>query len=601
MSQKIKSPAPSLEAMRHSCEHVLHQAMDELFPGLKRAMGPATKDGFYFDFDPDYSSHQSYKISDSDFKRIEARMKKIIAANLPIVRQEISITKARKLFKGNPYKLDWIDQIEAKGEKTTVYWNGKPDQKDSSVDLCKGPHVQTTGQIGPFKLLSVAGAYWHGDEKNKMLTRIYGTCFPSQKDLDQFISQQKEAKKRDHRRLGKDLDLFSFHPAAPADIFWHPKGYTLMKNLFQYWRQIHERDDYLEVRTPVILSRQTWDQSGHTTFFIQKMYRVLTPDAKKWNMALKPMNCDGGILIYQSRPRSYKEFPLKMGELGVVHRFESSGETHGIIRPREFTQDDAHIYCTPKQVKDEIKKIIDLCFEVYQVFGLKLDHLELSTRPEKSIGSDEVWEKAETIMRQILKEKNIPHKINEGDGAFYGPKFDFHLKDAIGRTWQCSTIQLDFAQPENFQLEYTASNGQKERPVMIHRVLYGSVERFLGILIEHFAGAFPLWLSPLQVKIIPITDDQKNYAQKIKAKLFEEGIRVEIDSQSETMQAKIRQAQLEKVPYMLILGKREASSPDNQVSVRQRDGQDLGAIPLEKFINSIKKQIKEKSLNLTKI
>jgi len=574
-----------LSALRHSTEHVLMQAMESLYPSIVKAMGPATEEGFYFDFD------LNKKISEEDFPKIEGEMRKIINKDLPITSKELSIQEARNLFKNNPYKQEWLDEIEQAGQRPTVYYTG-----NEFVDLCKGPHIKSTGEIKAFKLLSVAGAYWRGNEKNKMLTRVYGTAFRTKADLDKYLTVLEEAKKRDHRKLGQDLDLYSFHPEAPGDIFWHPNGYTIMKELFQYWREIHKREDYVEVRTPEILTRKAWDQSGHTSFFIEKMYRVLSPDAKEWDMAIKPMNCDGGILIYKSHLRSYKEFPLRMGELGVVHRFESSGEVHGIMRPREFTQDDAHIYCTPNQVKDELKKVVDLCFEVYEVFGLKLDHLELSTRPKRSIGSEEVWKRAESIMKQVLKEKKVPHQINVGEGAFYGPKFDFHLKDAIGRTWQCSTIQLDFAQPENFQLEYVTEKGTKERPVMIHRVLYGSVERFLGILIEHFAGAFPAWLSPTQVTIIPISERQNNYAKALKMKILKHKMRVWADLRNETMQNKIRNAQMQKVPYMLIIGGKEEKA--KTVSIKLRNGESHNNISLTEFTKKVQEIIKEKSLKL---
>lgn len=573
----------SLTSRRHSCEHVLTQAMLKLFPGIKMAMGPATKEGFYFDFDAG-----KHKISEEDFSKIEAEMKKIVKENLAIKKEILSIKEAHKLFKGNPYKQEWLDEIESRGEKATVYWTGK-----KFVDLCSGPHVASTAKIGSFKLLAIAGAYWRGDEKNKMLTRIYGTCFSTQKELDHYLWQQEEAKKRDHRVLGKKLDLFSFHPEAPGDVFWHPKGYTLMRLLFDYWRKIHQEKGYVEVRTPELLTRSTWDRSGHTKFFIDKMYRVTTPGAKIWNYALKPMNCDGGILIYKNKSRSYREFPLRMGEIGVVHRYESSGELHGVIRPREFTQDDAHIFCTPEQVKSEITGVMDLCFDFYKVFNLKIDHIELSTRPKKFIGSKKVWEEAEKIMRQILKEQRVPHQINEGDGAFYGPKIDFHLTDSVARTWQCATIQLDFAQPENFNLSYVTAKGIKEKPILIHRVIYGSVERFLGILIEHYAGAFPAWLAPVQTIIIPITAAQNKYSQKIKEKLLAVGLRVEIDSRNETMQRKIKEAEEQKINYMLIIGDREVKQ--NKISVRQRGEKDLGPMTLEGFLKKIKKEIEEKT------
>ncbi|MBL7078377.1 threonine--tRNA ligase [Candidatus Shapirobacteria bacterium] len=586
--RKKQDEDKQLEIMRHSCEHVLTQAMIKLWPGqIIAAMGPATDQGFYFDFD----TKGDLKISEADFPKIEAEMKKIIKKDFLFRKEKIPVKKAQKLFAGNSYKQEWLAEIQEKGQGSIVFWTG-----DKFVDLCTGPHLKSTGEIEAFKLLSVAGAYWRGSEKNKMLTRIYGTCFPTHKELDEYLNKLEEAKKRDHRKIGKQLDWFSFHPAAPADIFWHHKGWIIMREMYQYWREVHQRKNYQEVRTPEILTRKTWDQSGHTSFFLEKMYRVLSPEAKEWDLAIKPMNCDGGILIYKSKPRSYKDFPLKMGELGVVHRYEASGETLGILRPREFTQDDAHIYCTPDQVKDELKKVIDLCFEVYDTFGLKLDHLELSTRPEKSIGSDEIWERAENIMRQVLKETKIPHQINEGEGAFYGPKFDFHLNDSLDRTWQCATIQLDFAQPENFELEYTTAKGTKERPVMIHRVLYGSVERFLGIIIEDCAGNLPIWLTPVQARILPITEKQVKYSQEVLAQLKKEGIRAEMDESSQTLSYKIRGGQLEKIPFLLIIGEKEVEA--KQVAVRQRDGQDLGGKSLPWFIKKAKELIKSKSLGL---
>ena len=585
----------NLETLRHSTSHILAAAVGKLYPGVKFGIGPAIENGFYYDFE------FPQPISDADLPKIEKEMKKILAENLPFVRKEISVGEGREVFADQKYKLELIDDLATINDsRLTIY------ELNGFTDLCKGPHIKNTSEIKAFKLTHLAGAYWKGSEKNPMLTRIYGTAFSTQKELDQYLKLQEEAKKRDHRKIGKELDLFSFHPEAPGDVFWHPKGYTIFKELTKYWRKIHDRENYVEVRTPEILTREIWDQSGHTIHFIKKMYRVLTPEAEEWDMAVRPMNCDGGILIYKNRPRSYKEFPLKMGELGVVHRYESSGELHGILRPREFTQDDAHIYCTPDQVKEELKKVIDLCFEIYETFGLEIDRIELSTRPEKSIGSDEVWERAEIVMREVLKEKKIPHQINEGDGAFYGPKFDFHLKDSIGRTWQCATIQLDFAQPENFELEYVTPKGTKERPVMIHRTLYGSVERFLGILIEHYAGEFPVWLAPVQVVVIPISERHTKYAKSVAAAFYAAptkaaqsaaatNLRIEIDERDETMQAKIRDAQLQKIPYMLIVGDKEEKA--GTVSERGRSGKDYGQIKIDKFIVNITKEIEEKIIN----
>ncbi len=586
----IKMLFPNLETLRHSTSHVLATAVEKVYPNVKFGIGPAIENGFYYDFE------FPQPISDADLPKIERGMEKIIAQKFPFVKKEVSVGEGRKIFKDQPYKLQLIDELE-KTQNSKFKTQISVYKMGDFVDLCKGPHLKNTSEIKAFKLTHLAGAYWRGDEKNPMLTRIYGTAFPTQKKLDNYLKLQEEAKKRDHRKIGKELDLFSFHPEAPGDVFWHPKGYTIFKELVKYWRRIHDREGYVEVRTPEILTREIWDQSGHTTFFIEKMYRVLTPDAKEWNMAIKPMSCDGGILIYKNRPRSYKEFPLKMGELGMVHRYESSGELHGILRPREFTQDDAHIYCTPDQVKEELKKVIDLCFEIYETFGLEIDRIELSTRPEKSIGSDEIWERAETVMREVLKEKRVPHQINEGDGAFYGPKFDFYLKDSVGRTWQCGTIQLDFAQPENFELEYVTTEGTKEQPVMIHRTIYGSLERFLGILIEHYAGAFPVWLAPVQVVVIPIADRHVDYARSVIEKLLATrySLRADLDERDETMQAKIRDAQLQKIPYMLIVGDREMKA--GTVSERGRSGKDYGQIKVDEFIVNIKKEIEEKTIN----
>ncbi len=602
-----------LTALRHTTEHVLMQAMKNIWGDkIVMAMGPPTDEGFYFDFD----FPSDFSISEEDFPEIEAEMQKIIDADLPMVKKEVSIEEAREMFKSNPYKQEWLDGIEEKKEKATVYFTGKPKSRTLSeeealvepfVDLCAGPHVGSTGEIGAFKLLSIAGAYWHGDEKNKMLTRIYGTAFPTQEELDEYLNRLEEAKNRDHRRIGQKLDLFSFHSEAPSDIFWHDKGYTIFKEMVDYWREIHRREGYREVRTPEILTNQVWDQSGHLKNYSHKMYQVLLPEADKPTMSVKPMNCNGGMLIYKSLQRSYKDLPLRMGELGVVHRYESSGETLGILRPREFTQDDAHIYCTPNQVKNELKKIIDLCFEIYETFGLELDHLELSTRPESSIGSDKVWKRSEEIMREVIDETDVPHGVNEGDGAFYGPKFDFHLKDAIGRTWQCSTIQLDFAQPENFDLEYITEKGKRERPVMIHRVLYGSVERFLGIVIEHYAGSFPVWLAPVQVAVLPITEKESDYALKIVDELrgsgpalnracSGSGLRVELDSSSKTLSKRIWEWELQKVPYILVLGGREKEA--GTVNIRNRDTGKQSEMKIKEFLTLIQEKITSKDLTV---
>lgn len=621
-----------LETMRHSTAHVLAAAVKRIHSQAKLGIGPAIETGFYYDFE------FPQPISEDDLPPIEKEMEKIKEEAHPFVREEISIKEAKELFKDNSYKLELIEEI-AEGERppsegnnpglcSTQGWGNSEGLPPSSndkvsiyrtgdfVDLCRGPHVKDTSQIGAFNLHKLAGAYWRGSEDNNMLTRIYGLAFETKKELEQHLKMLKEAKKRDHRKLGKELDLFSFHPSAPADIFWHPKGYTIVKEMKRYWREIHTRESYQELRTPEILTRETWEQSGHTKNYLHKMYRVLSPGAEEWDMAIKPMNCNGGMIVYNSQPRSYKDFPLRMGELGIVHRYESSGETCGLLRPREFTQDDAHIYCTPEQIKSELKNVMDLCFEVYDTFGLELDHLELSTRPDNSIGSDAVWEQAESIMHEVLKEKNVPHEINEGEGAFYGPKFDFHLRDTLGRTWQCSTIQLDFAQPENFDLKYTTEKGTKERPVMIHRVLYGSIERFLGIFIEQCAGNFPVWLAPVQAVIIPVSEKQNQYAQKIMQQLQKNVVaelalpttkskvnfattttRIEIDQSDQTLQKKIRDAELQKIPYMLIVGSREEDS-GNEVSLRLRDEGDQGTVKINEFASRIQNKITNRSLEL---
>ncbi len=570
--------------MRHSAAHVLAAAVLKLYPQTRLGIGPAIENGFYYDFEFEKP------LSKEDLPKIEAQMAKIIKKDFPFIKKTASLAEAKKIFKNQPYKLELIEDLEGRGEKEVSLY-----QSGDFLDLCAGPHVESTGKIGSLKLLSLAGAYWRGSEKNPMLTRIYGTVFPTKEELENYLHQIAAAEERDHRLLGKKLDLFSFHPdAAPGDVFWHPKGYFLMKKLIEFWREEHEKQDYGEVRTPEILKNEVWRQSGHLKSFADKMYQIKTPDSESWDACIKPMNCDGGIMIYQGKLRSYRDLPLRLAEIGVVHRFEASGELHGIIRPREFTQDDAHIFCTPNQVEEEIKKIIDLCFYFYKVYELKLDHLELSTRPEKSIGADSTWEKAEKIMKKVLKESGVPYQINPGEGAFYGPKIDFHLRDSLGRTWQCSTIQLDFAQPENFNLFYIDEKGKKKRPVMIHRVIYGSLERFLGILIENCGGAFPFWLAPVQAKIIPISDREISYSIGILGKLKEGGLRAELDDRSQSASAKIRQAQEEKIPYMIIVGQKEEKN--QTINIRTREGKILGEKKLAAWIESIAPLAKAPSL-----
>lgn len=577
-----------LSILRHSCEHVMHQAMVELFPGLKRAMGPATKEGFYLDFDYDG------KVTEEDFPKIEKRMQEIIKANLPLIREEVSLKKAREMFKDNPYKLEWIDEAEKNGQKAIIYWAGEPGKPGSDYDFCKGPHVKSTSEVGPFKLLSVAGAYWHGSEKNKMLTRIYGTCFQTQKELDDYLNMLEEAKKRDHRKIGKELELFSFHEEGPGFVFWHPKGMLIRESLMNLYNDLHKKAGYQLVSTPMLLSEDLWHKSGHWDHYKDHMYFTKI-DGRTF--AIKPMNCPGVSLIYKNRPRSYKELPLRLAEAGEVHRHEPSGTLHGLLRVRAFRQDDAHIFATENQIEDEIKNIILLTLEFYKLIGFSNVHIELSTRPENSIGGDEIWEKAENILKKVLKDLNLQYQLNKGDGAFYGPKIDFHIEDVIGRSWQCGTIQLDFFMPERFELEYIDKDGLPKRPIMIHRTVIGSIQRFVGILIEHFGGAFPAWLSPVQVQIIPITDRNNKYGQKVLEYLKSSNIRAELDDRSEKMQGKIRDAQLQKIPYMLIIGDREEK--EGKVAIRTRDGKDLGVMNLDKFIELITDKISNKSLDLS--
>jgi threonyl-tRNA synthetase len=571
-----------LERMRHSASHVLAQAVLNLYPKTKLGIGPAIENGFYYDFE------FKKPLKEEDLPKIEKEMKSIIKEKLPFRQIHMSRKEAEEYFEesGQEYKLDLMHGIPDK--KLSFFVTGK----DSFRDMCRGPHIEHTGKIGAIKLDRIAGAYWKGDEKNKMLTRIYGYAFETKMELNDFIELQERLKLADHRRLGKQMDLFSFHDEAPGMAFWHPKGQKLLMNLYDYWRDVHDREGYVEVRTPELLTTDTWRRSGHTQFYKEKMYMAQTSDSTVNNYAVKPMNCDGGMIIYKSHQRSYRDLPIRMGELGVVHRYESSGEIHGLLRVREFTQDDAHIYCTPDQAKDEIVKIINLCLEFYDTFGLKLHHIELSTKPENAIGSDEVWETAENIMMDILKEEDIEHKINEGDGAFYGPKFDFHLSDSMGRTWQCATIQLDFAQPENFDLEYVDEDGEKQRPVMIHRVIYGSIERFVAILLEHYEGLLPLWLAPEQIRVIPISQKHVEYANKVSDKFKAKGILVSVDDKDDTMQSKIRNAEIEKIPYMLVVGDKEIDT--NTVSVRPLRKKDQGMVKTDEFLKLILKEIKNK-------
>lgn len=565
------------EVFRHSAAHVMAQAVQRLFPGTKLAIGPAIEDGFYYDFD------SPHKFTPEELEKIEAEMNKIIKEDIPFSRIEITREEALKKFSDNKehYKIELINDLP---EDATISCYRQGDFED----LCAGPHVPSTGRLKAVKLLNVAGAYWRGDERNKMLQRIYGTAFPKKSMLDEHLHRLEEAKRRDHRKIGAELDLFSIQEEGPGFPFFHPKGMILRNELLNFWREEHKKRGYDEVSTPIILSRTLWERSGHWDHFRENMYFTRIDDAE---FAVKPMNCPGGILIYKSRLHSYRELPIRMAELGLVHRHELSGTLHGLMRVRCFTQDDAHIFMLSSQVKDEITGVIDLVDYFYQLFGFEY-HVELSTKPEKAMGSDEIWELATDSLREALEARNMPYKVNEGDGAFYGPKIDFHLKDCLGRTWQCGTIQLDFLMPEKFDLTYIGEDGQKHRPVMIHRVVFGSIERFIGILIEHYAGAFPTWLAPVQVKVMPITDRQLEYAQKVVKVLAGKNIRVELDARNEKVNYKIREAQAQKIPYMLVIGDREVAA--GTVAVRHRGKGDLGAVELNRFVEDILNEIRNR-------
>ena len=568
----VEEAKDELRAIRHTASHVLAQAVKRLYPETKLAIGPAIDDGFYYDFDREGG------FTPDDLEKLEAEMKKIVKENLALKPFVLPRDAAIKFMqeKGEPYKVELIEDLP-EGETISFY------QQGDFVDLCAGPHILYTKGIKAFKLTSIAGAYWRGSEKNKMLTRIYGTAFAKKEDLEAYLTMMEEAKKRDHRKLGKELGLFMFAEEGPGFPFFLPKGMTLKNTLIDYWREIHLREGYQEVSTPVILSRKLWETSGHWDHYKENMYTTVIDDE---DYAIKPMNCPGGMLVYKSQPRSYRDLPLRVGELGLVHRHEKSGQLHGLMRVRCFTQDDAHIFMTQDQITDEIKGVTRLINEVYSQFGFDY-FVELSTRPEDSMGSDEDWEMATNGLRNALDEMGLKYIVNEGDGAFYGPKIDFHLRDSIGRTWQCGTIQLDFQLPQRFEAEYVAEDGTKKRPIMIHRVCFGSIERFIGILIEHFAGKFPVWLAPVQVKVIPVSEKSMEYAQGVYDQLKAAGIRTELDRKDEKVGYKIRQAQLEKVPFMLVLGEKEAA--EGKITVRSRDKGDLGVADLSTFIADVKK------------
>jgi threonyl-tRNA synthetase len=564
---------------RHSSAHVMAQAVKRLFPDTKLAIGPAIEEGYYYDFDP------QRPFTAEDLEKIQEEMETIIKEDLPFKRFELSREEALKLFSDlkEPYKVELINDLPLDAV-ISCYSQGE------FIDLCVGPHLPSTGRLKAIKLLSVAGAYWRGDERNKMLQRIYGTSFPKKSRLDEYLFRIEEAKRRDHRRLGIDLDLFSIQDEGPGFPFFHPKGMILRNELEKFWREEHKKRGYQEIRTPVILNRSLWEQSGHWDHYRENMYFTKIDQA---DYAVKPMNCPGSILVYRSRMHSYRELPIRLAELGLVHRHELSGVLHGLMRVRCFTQDDAHIFMLPGQVKDEIIGVINFVDDFYKVFNFSY-HVELSTKPENSIGSDEIWDFATKALREALEEKGIGYKVNEGDGAFYGPKIDFHLEDCLGRTWQCGTIQLDFVMPEMFKLTYVGDDGVKHQPVMIHRVIFGSLERFIGILTEHFAGAFPLWLAPVQVKVLPITQRHFVYADQVKDILDEKGFRVELDDRNEKVNYKIREAQLQKIPYMLVIGDREVDC--GQVSVRNRQYGDLGGMALDEFALKIQEEVNNKAL-----
>lgn len=566
-----------LKALRHTTEHILTQAVIKLFPKVKMAMGPATNEGFYFDFDPN-----GEEISEKDLPKIESEMKKIIKANLPLIKEKTSLTEARKLFSDNPFKLEWLDEIEKRQEKATIYRTG-----NDFVDLCAGPHLKSTGEVGAFKLLSIAGAYWHGDEKNKMLTRIYGTAFESQKELDSYLKNLEEAKKRDHRKIGKDLDLFLItEEVGQGLLILKPKGAIIRREIENFIIEEQTKRGYLHVYTPHIGKKKLWETSGHWDLYRDKMYSAMKIDKEEY--LIKPMNCPFHMMIYKSQKRSYRELPLRIAEIATVYRYEKPGELSGMLRVRHITQDDAHIFCRESQVVDEFIGVFDYMAYLLETFELKNYYLRLGLRSkkEKYLGNDEVWEKAEREIVKAIEKKKLKYIKSEGDAAFYGPKLDVVIKDTLGREWQCGTIQVDFMLPERFDLEYINEEGKVERPVLIHRAPLGSMERFLAIITENYAGNFPAWLTPVQVKVLPITERNLNYAQEITNKLKEKGIRAEIDLRNETLGAKIREAQMEKVYLMAIVGDKEEK--EGKISVRKRDGKDCGLTTLDSLIENFK-------------
>lgn len=565
------------DTLRHSASHIMAQAIKRLWPDAQLAIGPAIENGFYYDID------MEHVLVPEDLAKIEAEMHKIVKANFPIEKEVLSRDEALKFFKEKHenYKVELIEDLPADAEISTY-------RQGEFVDLCAGPHVASTGKVKAFKLQSLAGAYWRGDEKNKMLQRIYGTAFEKKEELDEYLHLLEEAARRDHRKLGKELGLFVLKEQGPGFPFFLPKGMALRNELESFWREVHHDFDYEEIRTPIILNRQLWEQSGHWFHYRENMYTTVIDDE---DYAIKPMNCPGSILVYQNDLHSYRDFPMRMAELGLVHRHELSGALHGLFRVRSFTQDDAHVFMLPSQIKAELIKVIELFDRIYSQFGLTY-RVELSTKPDNAMGDDAIWESATNALREAIEEKQIPYQINEGDGAFYGPKLDFHIRDSIGRTWQCGTIQLDMNLPERFHMEYVGEDGQKHQPIMIHRACFGSMERFIGILIEHYAGAFPTWLAPVQVKILPISEKHVEYAEKLRKAFKKAYVRVELDDRNEKIGYKIRQAQMEKVPYMLVVGDKEEQ--EGTVAVRSRVEGEKGSVKWEDFLADILEEVKER-------
>ena len=564
--------------LRHTASHILAQAVKRLWPEAKLAIGPAIDKGFYYDIDMEHT------LTPEDLGKIEKEMSRIIKENLPITKSVMSRQEAIEFFKSKneDYKVELIEDLP---EDAVISCYSQGD----FIDLCAGPHVASTGKVKAFKLQSIAGAYWRGDEKNKMLQRIYGTAFEKKEELDAYLHLLEEAAKRDHRKLGKELGLFVIKEEGPGFPFFLPKGMALRNELENFWREVHHEFDYEEIRTPIILNKQLWETSGHWFHYRENMYTTIIDDEE---YAIKPMNCPGGILVYQNEMHSYRDFPLRYAELGLVHRHELSGALHGLFRVRAFTQDDAHVFMLPDQMQSELMKVIELFDRIYSQFGLKY-HVELSTKPDNAMGDDAIWEAATEALRNAIEAKGIPYVINPGDGAFYGPKLDYHIEDSLGRTWQCGTIQLDMNLPERFQIDYVGEDGQKHRPIMIHRACFGSMERFIGILTEHYAGAFPTWMAPVQVKILPISEKHVEYAEQLAKQMHRDYVRVEVDDRSEKIGYKIRQAQMAKVPYMLVVGDKEVE--EGTVNVRKHGGDELGSVPFEEFFNSIKIEIKERN------